>query len=170
MTESFESHRPVLAYGDQANRSPWIAQFAEDGPPRPLPRDIATDLVVVGAGIAGIATVFFVLRETACSVVLLERDRVGRGASGRNAGQLTTYFERPLCTIAEEFGAARAAEAQRGFEDAHDLLDLMLMRAGRRCGWSGSPATWGCSTRINSKHTCAACRSESSRAWCSRRV
>ena len=130
MTESFESHRPVLAYGDQANRSPWIAQFAEDGPPRPLPRDIATDLVVVGAGIAGIATVFFVLRETACSVVLLERDRVGRGASGRNAGQLTTYFERPLCTIAEEFGAGRAAEAQRGFEDAHDLLDLIVDESG----------------------------------------
>jgi glycine/D-amino acid oxidase-like deaminating enzyme len=83
-------------------------------------------VVVVGAGIAGVATAFFVLRETALRVALLERDRVGRGASGRNAGQLTTYFERPLCAIAEEFGAARAGEAQRGFEDAHDLLDLIV--------------------------------------------
>ena len=126
MTESSESHRPVLAYGDQANRSPWIAQFAEDGPPRPLREVVTADLVVVGAGIAGIATAFFLLREASCRVVLLERDRVGRGASGRNAGQLTTYFERPLCAIAEEFGAAPAAEAQRGFEDAHDLLDLIV--------------------------------------------
>ena len=73
---------------------------------------------------------FFVLRETACSVVLVERDRVGHGASGRNAGQLTTYFERPLCDIAEEFGAGNAAEAQRGVDSAHDLLDLMVAESG----------------------------------------
>lgn len=126
MTESFEPHRLASAYGDQVNRSPWIAQLAQDGPPRPLREDVAAEVVVVGAGIAGVATAFFLLRETPCRVVLLERDRVGRGASGRNAGQLTTYFERPLCAIAEEFGAAPAAEAQRSFEDAHDLLDLMV--------------------------------------------
>ncbi len=130
MTDSIESHRPAHAYVDQPNRSPWIAQLEPDGPPRPLEHDVEADVVVVGAGIAGIGTAFFVLRETPYSVVLLERDRVGRGASGRNAGQLTTYFERPLCAIAEEFGGALAAEAQRGFEDAHDLLDLMIAESG----------------------------------------
>lgn len=53
-------------------------------------------------------------------------DRVGRGATGRNAGQLTTYFERPLSDIAAEFGADLAIDAQRAFDDAHDLLDLMV--------------------------------------------
>ena len=62
------------------------------------------DVVIVGAGIAGVATAFFTLRDTARRVLLVERDRVGRGATGRNAGQLTTYFERPLCDIADEFG------------------------------------------------------------------
>ena len=85
---------------------------------------------MVGAGIAGVATAFFILRDTPHSVLLIERDRVARGATGRNAGQLTTYFERPLCDIADEFGVERAVEAQRGFDGAHDLFDLMVAETG----------------------------------------
>lgn len=114
------------AYGEQPSRSPWIAQLIPDGPPRPLDGDARTGVVIVGAGIAGLAVAFFTLRNTDQSVLLVERDRVGRGATGRNAGQLTTYFERPLCGIADEFGVPPAAEAQGGFDDAHDLLDLIV--------------------------------------------
>jgi glycine/D-amino acid oxidase-like deaminating enzyme len=120
----------AVAYADQPNRSPWIAQLAADGPSQPLPADTSADVVVVGAGIAGVATAFFVLTTTSKSVLLVERDRVARGATGRNAGQLTTYFERPLSEIADEFGAAKAVEAQRGFDDAHDLLDGMVAESG----------------------------------------
>src|SRR5436190_12094684 len=95
---------PRPTFADQPNRSPWIAQLANDEPPRPLVSDATTDVLVVGAGIAGIATAFFVLRATTARVLLVERDRVARGATGRNAGQLTTYFERPLSDIADEFG------------------------------------------------------------------
>jgi glycine/D-amino acid oxidase-like deaminating enzyme len=130
MTASGSQVRRTPAYADQANLSPWIAQLAVDGPPRPLAADTTADLVVVGAGIAGIATAFFALRATTGSVLLVERDRVARGASGRNAGQLTTYFERPLCAIADEFGWERAAAAQRAIEGANDLLDLMVAETG----------------------------------------
>ena len=86
--------------------------------------------VIVGAGIAGVATAFFTLRHTPKRVLLVERVRVGRGATGRNAGQLTTYFERPLCDIADEFGVELAAEAQGGFDEAHDLLNLVVAESG----------------------------------------
>lgn len=119
-----------MGYHDIAPRSPWIAQLRPDGPPAPLSGDTNTDVVIVGAGIAGLATAFFVLRNTPHRVTVLERDRVARGASGRNAGQLTTYFERPLYDIAAEFGVELACEAQRGFDDAHDLLDLLVTEAG----------------------------------------
>jgi len=118
------------AYLELPSRSPWIAQMAPDGPPRPLTTDATTDVAIVGAGIAGVATAFFTLRSTAKRVVLLERDRVARGATGRNAGQLTTYFERPLFDIAAEFGDEPAIEAQRAFDEAHDLLDLMAAETG----------------------------------------
>ena len=117
-------------YSDQPSRSPWIAQMAPDGPPRTLDANATTDIAIVGAGIAGVATAFFTLRSSNRRVLLIERDRVARGATGRNAGQLTTYFERPLFDIADEFGAAPTIEAQRAFDDAHDLLDLMGSEAG----------------------------------------
>lgn len=118
------------AYLDQPARSPWLEQVARDVPSQPLEADAAADVVVVGAGIAGVATTFFVLRNTTKSVLLVERDRVARGATGRNAGQLTTYFERPLASIADEFGADQAVQAQREIDCAQDLLDLIVDEAG----------------------------------------
>jgi glycine/D-amino acid oxidase-like deaminating enzyme len=116
-----------ITYADQPSRSPWIAQVGPRPTPRPLRADTSADVVIVGAGIAGIATAFFTLRDTTRSVLLLERDQVAfGGATGRNAGQLTTYFERPLASIAEEFGEDRAVEAQAAFDAAHDLLDLLV--------------------------------------------
>jgi len=117
-------------YPDQPNESPWIAQLADDPPPQPLERDASSDVVVVGAGIAGVATAFFVLRETDNSVLLVERDRVARGATGRNAGSLSAYFERPLCDIAAEFGLEAAGAAQRLLEDGHFLIDLIVDETG----------------------------------------
>ena len=118
-------------YADEPSRSPWIAQCAPRRPPQPLSSDVRADVAIVGAGIAGIATAFFTLRDTNRSVLLLERDQISRGgATGRNAGQLTTYFERPLASIAEEFGAALAVSAQREFDGAHDLLDLIAAECG----------------------------------------
>jgi glycine/D-amino acid oxidase-like deaminating enzyme len=110
-------------------RSPWVTQLAADGPLRPLDRDLETDVVVIGAGIAGVSTAWF-LRRTGRRVMLIERDRVGRGATGHNAGQLVSYFERPLISLVEEFGFEMAMRAQADVEGAWDLLDEMVAQAG----------------------------------------
>src|SRR3954464_10325713 len=82
-------------YPDQPTQSPWLAQIGDGTPPRPLDADTSADVVGVGGGSAGVGTALFLLRDTPHSVLLIERDRVARGATGRNAGQMTTYFERP---------------------------------------------------------------------------
>lgn len=108
-----------------AFRSPWIEQLRSP-PPRPLDGDAEVDVVIVGAGIAGVATAFHVLRATRSSVLLVERDRVGRGATGRNAGQLVTYTERPLHQIAAEYGEDMALAGQRELDNGWSLLREML--------------------------------------------
>jgi glycine/D-amino acid oxidase-like deaminating enzyme len=85
---------------------------------------------VIGAGIAGVATAFFLLRDTDANVLLVERDRVGRGATGHNAGQLTTYSERPLCDLVEAYGFQRAIAAQRAIDDTWGLLEIMVTESG----------------------------------------
>ena len=115
---------------DTASCSPWIQQLPPDRGPQRLEADTAADVAVVGAGIAGVATSFFTLRGTSKTVLLLERNQAGHGASGHNAGQLATYFERPLCELVEEYGFAEALAAQKAFDDSHDLLDLMVAESG----------------------------------------
>ena len=114
------------------NLSPWVAQLPARPAAAPLQAHTEADVVVVGAGIAGVATAHFLLRDTERSVLLVERDRVGMGATGFNAGQLVSYFERPLCRLAEEFGFERTAAAQREVLEGWGLLDRMVDEAGVR--------------------------------------
>lgn len=56
-----------------------------------LNADIDTDVVVIGAGLAG-SSVALHLAERGISTVLLEADQPGAGASGRNAGHIQPYL------------------------------------------------------------------------------
>lgn len=111
------------------NSSPWLAELARTRPATALSADAAADVVVIGGGIAGAATAFFLLRDTDRTVALLEADRVAHGATGHNAGQVIAYFERPLASIAEEFGVALAGEGQRALESAWGLIDRIIAEA-----------------------------------------
>lgn len=112
------------------NRSPWLYQLDQARVPQSLDRDVAPGVAIVGAGIAGIATAFFVLKYTDKTVVVLERHKLAHGATGHNAGQVTSYFERGFANIAEEFGLELAAKGQQAVEDAWGLLDEMYTDAG----------------------------------------
>src|ERR1700730_16007871 len=62
---------------------PWAIDFAP--PPRPLPPE--ADVVIVGAGFAGLAAAGWLrLLDPAKSVVVLEAQHIGAGASGRTGG------------------------------------------------------------------------------------
>ncbi|MEN9647361.1 MAG: hypothetical protein RLY57_165 [Candidatus Parcubacteria bacterium] len=112
------------------NRSPWLHELKRDREPVLLDQDVNTDVVVVGAGIAGISTCFFLLTQTAKSVVLVDRSKVAHGATGHNAGYLATYFERPFADMVKEFGLEATGDAHRAVESAWELLDLMYTTAG----------------------------------------
>jgi glycine/D-amino acid oxidase-like deaminating enzyme len=113
------------------NRSPWIHQLNPDRPTQGLSEDIDTDVAIVGGGIAGVATAYFLVKNTDKKVVLVEGGRLGHGATGHNAGQVTSYFARSLHDIAREFGVEMAVEAQRSIEEnAWELLDKVYTEAG----------------------------------------
>lgn len=111
------------------NNSPWIKELARTRPIIGLNRDLNCDVAIVGGGIAGVVTAFFTLRNTNKSVLLFEADKIAHGATGHNAGQITSYFERPLPEMVEEFGVQRAIDGQRSIEGAWDLLDQIIKEA-----------------------------------------
>jgi glycine/D-amino acid oxidase-like deaminating enzyme len=111
------------------NRSPWLRQLARTRPIVPLSENKKADVAIVGGGIAGITSAFFILKHTNKSVLLLEADKIAHGATGHNAGQVTSYFERPLHELVEEFGLDHALEGQRSVESAWGLLDEIIREA-----------------------------------------
>lgn len=103
--------------------SPWIAQLKQRRPTLGLTGDVEGDILIVGAGIAGVTTAFFTVTMTDLRVVLLEANMVAHGATGHNAGQVVSYFERPFHDIVNEYGLKLAAEGQRAIMGAWDLLE-----------------------------------------------
>ena len=116
-------------------RSLWFE--GRDAPARPpLDRDIAADVVVVGAGIVGLTTAFLLERE-GMDVVVLEMRRVAAGATGYNTAKLSslhgltyTQLERTLGRHgARLYGEANEAGIARVFELADELgIDCDLSR------------------------------------------
>ncbi len=112
------------------NRSPWLHQLDASRAPLPLARDIETDVAIIGAGIAGISTAFFALKYTDKKVVVVERSLLAHGATGYNAGQVVSYFERGFASLVKEFGLTAAADAERSIVGAWELMDEMYTDAG----------------------------------------
>lgn len=104
-------------------RSPWLHQLARTRGVSAFSGNKSVDVAIIGGGIAGVTTAYFILKKTAQTVLLLEADRVAHGATGHNAGQLVSYFERPFTSIVEEFGMAAAKEGQREVDASWQLLD-----------------------------------------------
>ncbi len=117
---------------DPKHTSPWLHELAIERPHFRLEKDADCDIAIVGAGIAGISTAYEVLKHTTGSVVLVDAGRVAHGATGHNAGQVVTYFERPMADIARVFGVHMAVSGQVAVESAWDQLEAMRADCGLR--------------------------------------
>ena len=76
----------------EAHADSWYAATARAQPDHPeLTGELSCDVCVVGGGYTGV-TAALELAERGFDVVLLEANRIGWGASGRNGGQICTGF------------------------------------------------------------------------------
>ena len=88
----------------------WYAATMVDAPERrALTHDLDVDLCVIGAGLAGLTVAREVARR-GWSVAVLEAERVGAQASGRNGGFVSPGFAEDIEAIVERVGLPRAKE------------------------------------------------------------
>ncbi len=112
-----------------ANNSPWIHQLNHERATKKLHEDLVVDVAVVGAGIAGISTAFYLLKHTDKKVAILEGYKLAHGATGHNGGHMVTYFERPFNELVGEFGLEMACHGQREINSAWELAEEMYTEA-----------------------------------------
>ena len=67
----------------------WMDQVAHEPIRKPLSQDLDVDVVIVGAGFTGLWSAYYLKQARPdLSIVILEAEQVGYGASGRNGGWL----------------------------------------------------------------------------------
>jgi glycine/D-amino acid oxidase-like deaminating enzyme len=83
------------------------------------------DVAIVGGGYTGLSAARQLARAGA-SVVVLERERIGWGASSRNAGQVLTGLRLDPAALVRRFGQTRARELFTSSLSALDALEALI--------------------------------------------
>jgi len=111
------------------NKSPWLEQLDQSRIINEISQDLETDIAVIGGGIAGLTTAYFLLKNTGKKVALIEAGKIAHGATGHNAGQILAYLEKPFHEIAREYGKKMAIKSMDAVQGAWDLLEEIVREA-----------------------------------------
>jgi gamma-glutamylputrescine oxidase len=98
----------------------------------PLEEDLTVDVCVVGAGLAGLSAAIE-LADRGYSVVVLEAEKVGWGASGRNGGQIIAGLACEQSVIEKALGIDAARQVWNITLDALDLVRERIKRFDIKC-------------------------------------
>ncbi len=130
---------------DYRTYSFWLETADDDLTPRPaLAGSTDVDIAILGAGLTGLWTAYYLLRrQPGLRVAVVEREIAGFGASGRNGGWCSAGFPTTLGMLETRFGreAARAV---------HLAMVETVSEVGRICAEEGIDAQYvkGGSLRI----------------------
>jgi glycine/D-amino acid oxidase-like deaminating enzyme/nitrite reductase/ring-hydroxylating ferredoxin subunit len=103
-----------------------------------LQRDIETDVVIVGAGIAGM-TASLLLQRAGKRVVLIEARRVGHGETGHTTAHLTEMLDARYHVLESKFGHEGARLAAKSSRAAIDRIESFVRELGMDCGLERVP-------------------------------
>lgn len=113
----------------------WYAATAEALPPfAELRGETRADVVVVGGGYTGLSAALH-LAEQGLDVVLLEAQRVGFGASGRNGGQVGSGQRLDVDELERRFGQGDARHLWDLGEEAKALVKTLIARHAIAADW-----------------------------------
>jgi gamma-glutamylputrescine oxidase len=127
--------RSLLGSDTQLNQTSYYeASVRRPAACAALQGTVVADVVVVGGGFAGISAALE-LAQRGFSVVLLEADRFGSGASGRNGGQALIGFASGQGPLEAQLGAADAQRAWDMSVQAVELIEQRIAAHGIACDW-----------------------------------
>jgi gamma-glutamylputrescine oxidase len=126
MTLSTTPHNP-------GHIASWYAATANDKTIRPaLESAVEADVCIIGAGFTGVSAALE-LAEKGFSVVVLEGERIGFGASGRNGGQIVNGYSRDFETIEGRFGPETARKLASMSREGGEIIRSRVEKHGIDC-------------------------------------
>jgi glycine/D-amino acid oxidase-like deaminating enzyme len=95
------------------------------------------DVVVIGGGLTGLSTAYHAVGKGA-RVVLVEKDKIGSGASGRNGSMCTQGITISPAEARKRYGQERARELYDAFRAAVDLVEELTLKEQIDCDFNRS--------------------------------
>lgn len=117
----------------------WILSSENDKSYKSLNNDINTDCLVVGGGIAGLTTAYLLAKENR-KVVIVEADKIGFGASGRNTGKVTSQHGIIYSNIQKEYSSERARLYYDANEEGLSLVKKIIEEHNIDCNFKSVPS------------------------------
>lgn len=132
MSNTTPSSRP----SDPAGHAPsYYAATAKGAFARPaLKGEERADICIIGAGFTGISA-GLALAERGFSVIVLEAERIGFGASGRNGGQVVNGYSRDIGVLEQRYGPERARALAAMSLEGGDIIRERIARYGIDCDY-----------------------------------
>ena len=122
---------------DHASVSYWLETSGDDLTPRPaLDGSIDADVAILGAGLTGLWTAFYLhRRDPSRRIVIVEREIAGFGASGRNGAWCAPDLNISMTRLAKLHGEDAARRMQQATYDAVDEVGRATAEAGIDAGF-----------------------------------
>jgi glycine/D-amino acid oxidase-like deaminating enzyme len=114
-------------------RSLWSDTLPPDERQRgePLTGDVDVDVAIVGAGLTGLWTAWHLLeRDPSLRVLVIERETIGFGASGRNGGWCSALLPMSHERLVDRHGTAAANRMQQAMHDNVAEIGRFVERHG----------------------------------------
>ncbi len=142
----------VSSGGNYQPVSFWQETVAVE-PCEKLSADTTCDVVILGGGYTGLSAAYELKRaQPSLDVVVLERDVVGHGASGRNGGFLMPLLGWNLAKTVRSLGRERAAQGYRVMYDAIAHTRAVIERENIDCDLEDSGYLLLATSRQRLKH------------------
>ena len=107
----------------------------EPGPA--LDQDTEADVAIVGAGLTGMWTAYYLNKaDPGLKIVLCEREIAGFGASGRNGGWCSALFPASLTKLERMAGREPAIAMYRAMQHTVDEVGKVAAQEGIDCHWA----------------------------------
>ena len=116
----------------------WLDEAPESLQPRPpYAGSSEADVAIIGAGFTGLWTAYYLNRlDPSLSIVLLEAEIAGFGASGRNGGWASALFSASHESVAAVAGRDGAVAQQLAMNDTVDEIGRVSEAEGIDCHYS----------------------------------
>ena len=129
------SHSPESGAQRYRALSFWHSSVPDDLTPRaPLPGDATVDVAIVGGGLTGLWTAYYLQRlDPGLRIVVLEKHIAGFGASGRNGGWCSALFPAATGALERAHGRDAAIAMRRAMVETVDEVGRVAAAEGIDC-------------------------------------